>query len=217
VSATKLQFYFDFISPYAYLAWTQVRDLAARHGREVEPAPVLFAALLNANGQKGPAEIPDKRAYLFKDCFRTAHRLGVPFAPPPSHPFNPLVALRVASLELDGPTRAHVIDALFSAVWSGGPGAETSPIVAAVLSRAGLSGADLAAAATTQPAKDALRRTTDAALARGVFGVPTMVVDEELFWGFDSFANLEVVLDGNDPLRAEDVAAWQAVKPSATR
>ena len=213
----NLQFYFDFISPYAYLAWTQVRALAAKHGRTVEPTPVLFAALLNANGQKGPAEIPDKRAYLFKDCFRTAHRLGVPFAPPASHPFNPLAALRVASLELDAATRERVIDALFSAAWAGRDRVDNLAVVAHVLSGAGLPGVTLAAAANEQPAKDALRRATDAALAVGVFGVPTMIVDGELFWGFDSFANLEVVLAGKDPLRAEDVAAWHAVKPSATR
>ena len=94
-----LLFYFDFISPYAFLAWTQIRGIAARCEREVEPVPVLFAGLLNAHDQKGPAEIPAKRRYLFKDIARKAHRLGVAsVAPPPAHPFNPLLPLRIASL-----------------------------------------------------------------------------------------------------------------------
>jgi len=70
-----ITFYFDFLSPYAYIAWTQIQPLALRHGRRVEPAPVLLAGLLNAHGQKGPAEIPAKRAYVFKDVLRKAHRL----------------------------------------------------------------------------------------------------------------------------------------------
>ncbi len=90
-------FYFDFVSPYAYLASTQVHALAARVGREVELAPILFAGLLKAHETKGPAEIPAKRAYLAKDLQRKAHALAVPpLVWPPAHPFNPLVALRVA-------------------------------------------------------------------------------------------------------------------------
>src|ERR1700722_4526563 len=112
-----ITFYFDFISPYAYLAWTQVHALASRHDCEVVPKPILFAALLDANGQKGPAEIPNKRIYTFKDVVRSAARLGVPLAAPASHPFNPLLALRVASAELDARRRRALIDALFAATW----------------------------------------------------------------------------------------------------
>src|SRR5512140_3653821 len=98
---SAIRFCFDYVSPYAYLAWTQIHALAARHGREVTPVPVLFAALLDAAGTKGPAEIPAKRGYVFKDVLRSAHRLRVPLVPPPAHPFNPLLALRVSSLDLE--------------------------------------------------------------------------------------------------------------------
>ena len=104
-SASAVTYYFDYISPYAYLAWTQVHRVAAPHGRAVESVPVLFAALLDANGQKGPAEIPRKRVYLFKDVIRSAHSLGEPIAPPASHPFNPLLALRVTAADLPAPDR----------------------------------------------------------------------------------------------------------------
>src|SRR5580704_13383371 len=112
-----MSFYFDFISPYAYLAWTQIHAIASRHCCEVVPKPILFAALLDANGQKGPAEIPSKRIYTFKDVIRSAARLGVPLAAPASHPFNPLLALRVASAEIDVQRRRPLIDALFTATW----------------------------------------------------------------------------------------------------
>jgi 2-hydroxychromene-2-carboxylate isomerase len=87
---SALRFYFDFISPYAYLGWKQVHAFARTHALEVEVVPILFAALLNANETKGPAEIPAKRIFVFKDAYRKAHQLKVPFGPPPAHPFNPL-------------------------------------------------------------------------------------------------------------------------------
>src|SRR5215475_4422211 len=115
---TPWTFYFDFISPYAFLGWKQIRLLAARVSREVEPVPVLFAALLGAHGTKGPAEVPAKRAYLFRDVARKAYRAGIPgMRPPPAHPFHPLAALRAASLPVSADTRARIVDALFDAAW----------------------------------------------------------------------------------------------------
>src|SRR4051794_39152535 len=97
-----LAFYFDFISPYAFIAWTQVHAIAERNGATVVAIPVLFAGLLDAHGTKGPAETPAKRVYTFRDAYRKAPRAGLPpLRPPPSHPFNPLLALRVASLPMD--------------------------------------------------------------------------------------------------------------------
>jgi 2-hydroxychromene-2-carboxylate isomerase len=98
-ASSPLVFYFDFISPYAFLAWTQLPALAKRCRTTLEPVPVLFAGLLDAHGQKGPAEIPAKRRYLFKDIARKARRLGFPsISAPPAHPFNPLLSLRISYL-----------------------------------------------------------------------------------------------------------------------
>lgn len=205
-----LDFYFDFISPYAYLGWTQIHALAARHGREVHPIPALFAAMLKHSGTLGPAEIPAKRAYIFKDTLRTARTLGVPFSAPPSHPFNPLLALRVATAE---PTR-EVIDVLYRAIWAGGTGVETEGAVASAL---GERASELIAAANDPATKQKLRDATDAAIAAGVFGVPTIIVDGELFWGVDSFAHLERFLAGLDPITSDDVSTFTRVVPSADR
>jgi 2-hydroxychromene-2-carboxylate isomerase len=199
----RLLFHFDFISPFGYLAWTQLPGLAARHELEVIPIPTLFAALLAEGKTKGPAEIPAKRVYFFKDAFRTAHVLGVPFALPPSHPFNPLLGLRVASLPMAPAQRDAVITALYDATWAQGRGIETPERVVAALTAAGLPGEELVARAPE--AKETLRLATDDAIAHQVFGVPTMRVGEELFWGVDSFGHLERYLEGKDPLRGLDL------------
>jgi 2-hydroxychromene-2-carboxylate isomerase len=212
-----IRFCFDYISPYAYLAWTQIHAVAARHGAEVEPVPVLFAGLLEANGTKGPAEVPAKRAYVFKDCARTAHRLGVPLAPPPTHPFNPLAALRATSVDLPASDRRALVDALFAATWGGGAGVETPERVAAIASGIGLDGDALVAAAATPAIKDRLRRQTDEAIAAGAFGVPSMFVGGELFWGIDALPNLEQCMRGETPAALIDLGRWATLGASARR
>jgi 2-hydroxychromene-2-carboxylate isomerase len=215
--AAPIVFWFDFISPYAYIAWTQIHALAERHGREVQPVPILFAALLDANATKGPAEIPDKRVWVFKDTLRHAHRLGIPLAPPPSHPFNPLLALRVASLPMDSALRRRVIDALFAATWGGGPGVTDPEVVAGLVEAAGLPGADAIAQASSAEGKARVKDATAAAQAKRVFGVPSMFVDDELFWGFDSFVHVEQRLRGEDPITPELLQRYVSVRPSAQR
>lgn len=217
----RVRFLFDFISPYAYLGWTQIHALAERTGAEVEPVPVLFAALLNTHGQKGPAEIAPKRLYLFKDVLRRAHRFGVPLGMPPTHPFNPLLALRAASLPLPAPERRRFIDRLYAATWGGGAGVEGPEQVAAAAAEVGLDGQAIVREAQGPEAKERLRRQTDAALAAGAFGVPTMLAGDELFWGADALPDLEAYLRGEDPLQTGEGAAayarWAATGASAHR
>ena len=112
-----IRFYFDFVSPNAYLAWTQLPSLAARFEHAIEPVPVLFAALLEAHGQLGPAEIAPKIRWMTRNNLRKAALLGVELNPPAFHPFNPLLALRVSSLPLETSQRWVMVDALFRAVW----------------------------------------------------------------------------------------------------
>ncbi|MBJ6759488.1 DsbA family protein [Myxococcaceae bacterium JPH2] len=212
-----LRFYFDYISPYAYLAWTRMPALAARHGRALEPVPVLFAGMLNALGSIGPAEIPPKRVWVFKQTFRLAHDLGVPFAPPPAHPFNPLLALRVTAAVSEPEARARLISALYAATWGGGTGIETPEQVGAVIASVGLDAPALLAAARSDEVKERVRRDTEAALAAGAFGVPSVLADGELFWGQDSLGHLEQFLRGEDPLTAADLARWQHLPASASR
>ncbi len=203
--------YFDFISPYAFVAWKATR------GRGFTPVPILFAALLNANGQKGPAEIPSKRTYAFKDAYRKGAKLGLAVTPPPTHPFNPLLALRVASLSMPPEERERLVDALFEGAWGGAGGCESADQVLAAATRAGLDGAALLARASEPAAKDALRRATDDALAAGVFGVPSFRVDGEVFWGVDALPHLDDWLRGEDPVPADAASRWADLRASAQR
>lgn len=212
-----IRFYFDYISPYAYIAWTQIGALGARHSRRVEPIAVLFAALLNANGQKGPAEIPSKREYIFKDVLRKAHRLGVPFSMPPTHPFNPLLALRVTSLPMAPDLRLSIVDAFFKATWAGGEGVEDPVAVARLLRSKGLDGEGLVAEAAASETKARLRGQTEEALGLGAFGVPTIIAGGELFWGYDAFDVIDDHLGGRGPKEPELLERWANLKASANR
>ena len=200
MAGAPIRFLFDYISHNAYLAWTQIGVVAARAGREVEPEAVLFAGLLNAHGQLGPAEIPSKARWMMLDVARKARRLGVPIAPPASHPFPPLLALRVTHAAERGEPRRRLVDGLFRAVWAESVDVSDPAEVARIARAAGLDGEALVARAASDPVKRALRDATDAAVREGVFGVPAFLVDGELFWGFDDLAHLELFLAGRDPL-----------------
>jgi len=224
--AGPVRFLFDFISPYAYLAWTEIHPTARKHGREVEPVPVLLAALLDHNRHKGPAEIPSKRAYLIKDVMRTARRLRLPLGLPPAHPFNPLLALRLATLDLPHPDRIHLIGVLFRAVWGGRNagsvaqpkrGVETAEALRPVLEAEGFAADQLLARANAPETKTKLKQATDQAILDGAFGVPTMLVDGELFWGFDSLGHLSVFLEGKEMLDLDLLEAWASLPATANR
>jgi 2-hydroxychromene-2-carboxylate isomerase len=156
--------------------------------------------------------------WMARNNLRKAKLLGVALRPPAFHPFNPLLALRISSLDLDDAARARLVSGLFRAVWTDRRHASEPAVVAAIANEAGLDGAALVAAARTPEAKDRLRRQTADALSLGVFGVPTVRVDGELFFGYDDFDFLERFLAGNDPLDATEAAIWTGPqRPSAMR
>jgi 2-hydroxychromene-2-carboxylate isomerase len=172
----------------------------------IEPVPVLFAGLLDAHGTKGPAEVPARRTNLIRDVARKAQRLGVPIDVPFAHPFNPLLALRVASLP--GIDQKQVIDALYRAAWVERRDITDPAVVSALV------GESLVARAAE--AKPALRAQTDEAIARGVFGVPTLAIADELFWGTDALPDLVRYLDGSR-VPAEWLARWESLPAAAVR
>ena len=210
-----LCFHFDFISPYSYLAWHRLLTFAPAHGLIVAPRPTVFAGLLNEHGHKGPGEIEPKRAYMFKDCMRGAALLGVPFEPPATHPFNPLPSLRATLLDTDHDTRSELITRLYAATWAESRDIGSPEVVAAICDEVGVR--DALARIQEPSVKKRLLDLGREAIAQGVFGVPTMLVDGELFWGTDSFQHLERFLRGEDPIQPGDAALWAAVQPSAKR
>lgn len=215
---STIRFYFDYVSPNAYLAWNQLPTVAERHGFAIEPVPVLFAGVLEAHGQLGPAEMPAKIRWMFKNNLRKAALLSVAMNPPAFHPFNPLLALRVSSVPLETTERWALIGALFQAVWVRGLHLSDAVVVEQLADEIGLTGAALVSEAQQSKCKARLREQTDDAIARGVFGVPTTEVGNELFWGYDDFPHLELFLAGKDPLDATEWQKWSAApQPSAVR
>jgi len=215
----SLRFYFDYISTNAYLAWLQMPTLARRYGLLVEPVPVLFAGLLEAHGTTGPAETPAKSIWMFKNNLRKAALLGVPLNSPAYHPFNPLLALRATTAARDADECDAFVTRLFEAVWVRGEHVSEPVVVEQAARDVGLDGAAIVAAAASADVKAALRQQTDDAIARGVFGVPSMEANGEIFWGYDDLPYLELFLAGDDPLA---ITAWgradvQAPRPSAMR
>ena len=216
-SAARVDFYFDYLSPYAYFAALRLPELCARHGAELVYRPVLFAGLLNHWGQLGPAEIPAKALYTFRDAARWAALEGWPFRAPRFHPFVPLTALRLSLRSVAADEQARVVEALFRHGWGDGGDLGDAEALGAALDRAGLDAAPLLERARTEAAKAALRTETDAAIARGVFGIPTMVTSGELLWGYDRLPHLELILDGRDPLAGRDLAPLASSGRAADR
>lgn len=181
----RATWYFDVISPFAYLHLKRLHELPA--ALEVEYAPMLFAGLLKHWEHKGPAEIPSKRVYTYRYMTWLAQRLRIPFKMPLSHPFNSLYALRL--LVGAGSSPANVA-AAFDMIWQEGRDLQNSMEIAELGRRLGLE--DTPAVLADEQVKLRLKENTDRAISKGVFGVPTFLVGETLFWGQDS---MEMMLD----------------------
>jgi 2-hydroxychromene-2-carboxylate isomerase len=215
--AGAIEFWFDVISPYAYLAWTQIHVLAQRHDRSVLYRPVLFAALLNHWGQLGPAEVEPKRIHAFKQVIRRANRLGVPIALPFAHPFNPLTPLRVTALDLPASEQRQVIDAIFRAIWVEARDVTQAQSLVSALDSHGMDGQALVSASMLADNKARLLANKDEAIARGFFGVPTVVVDGEVFFGADDLPFVDEFLAGRESLTPEMMHAIEQLPISAMR
>lgn len=183
-NAKIVTFYFDPVSPYAWLAANCLHRLEAA-GAQIVFQPVLFAGLLNAHGNIGPAEIPAKRAYIFRDVMREAAGAGLGFKGPPGHPFNPLLALRMClSLTRQDERRRFAI-AVMNACWVDGEDVSDIAVLLKLATACGLSAPVMQSAAQQAAIKMALAADTEKAILDGVFGVPTFRIGSELFWGSD--------------------------------
>lgn len=177
----RVDWYFDFVSPYSCIALHRLREIPA----DVACKPVLFAGLLKHWGQVGPAEIPVKRRWTYRWCHWWAAELGIAFRFPAAHPFNPLAHLRLA---LACGSRLEAVKRIFDSIWMSGANANDPERFAALCRELGVDESELSAK------KDELRKNTEEAVARGVFGVPSFVVDGEVFWGADSIGFLNAFL-----------------------
>lgn len=208
-----IAFYLDFISPYAYLAFEHLPEALKGLSYRVDYRPVLFAGLLKHHGQLGPAEIPPKRDWTYRQVLWTAHSLGIPMQLPASHPFNPLALLRLAlACGEDGLANRYVCETIFRHAWRGGADAADADRVRAL-------------AETLQPKRDPasdavkaqLKANTEDAIARGLFGVPTCVVDDRQFWGADALPMLRAYLENHPWFSGGDWESAKALPSGITR
>jgi 2-hydroxychromene-2-carboxylate isomerase len=206
VSKRYVDFFFDYLSPYAYFAWRRIPKFCKAHHSELRIHPVVFGKLLDHWGQLGPAEIAPKRQWLAKYCHRYAHQHGFAFNGPKYHPFNPLPALRLSLREVSGIDQEKVISAIFEAGWSQGKDIGDPRELISILDSIDVDGIALFEQINEPAVKASLKQETDRAIELGVFGVPTMIIDEQLFWGNDQFDHMSLYIEGNDPIDAVKVA-----------
>jgi len=204
----KAIWYFDFVSPFAYIGLHRLKELPP--DLSIEYRPVLFAGLLNHWGQKGPAELAPKRRYTYRWCHWWASHLGIPFRFPAAHPFNPLHHLRLAIACGSTPESVRRI---FDSIWTTGDDASDQGKFAALCAELGVTPNALAA----PKVKDALKKSTEAAAQTGVFGVPTIEVDGELFWGADSVEFLRAFLADPATLRNAEMLRLDGLPVAAAR
>jgi 2-hydroxychromene-2-carboxylate isomerase len=200
--------WFDFVSPYSYLALCRLAELPADVALEYRP--VLFAGLLGHWGMKGPAELAPKRRYTYRATQWTAQKMGVPFRYPAGHPFNPLPWLRLA---IAAGTTAQAVRRIFESLWTTGEDPADAARFSALAKELGVDEAKLAA----PKVKETLRRNTEEAAARGVFGVPTFEADGELFWGADSIGWLAAFLADPSFVRNPEIERLDRLPVSAAR
>lgn len=183
----SLDFYFDFGSPAAYLAYTQLPSICAETGASVNWQPMLLGGVFQATGNSSPAAVPAKGKYMFGDLQRFAARYGVPFKHNPHFPINTLMLMRGAvGLQMRKDERfAAYVKAVFEAIWVDGKNLNDLAETGAVLHAAGFDAAAMLALVSQQDVKDRLKVLTQRAVERGIFGAPTVFVGQTMFWGQD--------------------------------
>ena len=200
--------YFDFISPFAYICLHRLKELP--QDVAIAYKPVMFAGILNHWGQKGPAELPTKRRYTYRWSQWWAQSLGLPLRYPAAHPFNPLHHLRLA---IACGSQPDAVRRIFDAIWT--TGADMTDAAAFAKLREDLEVP--VQRLEDAEVKDLLRKNTEEAIRRGVFGVPTFEVEGELFWGADSIEYLKDFLANPAVIRSEEVRRLDGLPVSAAR
>ena len=195
--ARTLEFYYDYGSPYSYLADTQVEIIARRAGAALVRKPMLLGGVFKATGNASPMTVELKSKWSAFDMPMWARHYGVPFRPNPFFPINTLALMRgAAAAEIDG-VFARYHPAIYKAMWVDGVNLNDIGEVAKVLKAAGLDAAKIGNRIQDQDVKDRLKATTDEAVARGVFGAPTSFVGDMMFFGNDRLPFVEMALKGD--------------------
>jgi len=190
----RLEYFFDYVSPFAYLADTQLPALAERTGAEIVYRPFFLGGVMNAAKNSPPISVPNKGQYLMVDLRRWTARYGVELNPNPNFPLNTLNAMRVSVAALGDANFPKLHRALFRGSWVEGKNLADEAVLSSILGEAGLDAAAILARSKEAAVKDTLRRNGEEAVERGAFGAPTFFVGEEMFWGNDRLDFVEEAL-----------------------
>jgi 2-hydroxychromene-2-carboxylate isomerase len=193
----NIKLYFDFLSPFSYFAWLNLKKITQIQEVEVSFHPVLMGRLFSHHEFPGPGEIPAKRDYELKKCFRYAHKNNLKFNPPNIFPFNPLAIIRMATIHASGESQTQVISEIFDLIWGEGNILEDPELIEKLLVTRGVN-KDVIEKSFERQAKVELKTNIKDALERNIFGVPSFAVDNEFFWGNDSIDDLCNFLNNND-------------------
>jgi 2-hydroxychromene-2-carboxylate isomerase len=182
-----VEFYFDFGSPASYLAWTQLPAIAAQYDAQLVYRPVLLGGIHKATNNASPAAIPAKGAWMQIDLARFARRYGVQFQHNPYFPINTLMLMRGATgtQMQDEALFLRYVDTVYRAMWEQPRNMADPATIGEVLATGGLDASMMLQLTQSQDVKEKLKRDTEAAVARGLFGAPTMFVGDEMFFGQD--------------------------------
>ena len=191
--AEPIEFWFDFSSPYSFLASERIDDLAAKHGRQVKWRPMMLGAAFKASGLPLLLSVPLKGEYSKRDLQRSARFLGIPYKFPPAFPVTTLAAAR-GYYWLHGQDCAKAREfahAVFRAYWVEGRDVGELSIVLEIADALGIDREAFAAAIATPEIKERVKQETEAAIAKGMFGAPYFIVDGEPFWGVDRLPQID--------------------------
>ncbi len=199
--ASTIDFYFEFSSPYGYLASTRIEALAAETGRPLRWHPILLGPMFKAMGSAPLTNIPLKGEYALRDFRRSAMLAGIPYAQPEPFPIATVAAARAAVYALrQCPDQAPaLIKALYRAYFVDGRRIDQPEVVLEVAAESGLDAAEVEAGIGSDAIKAALKAEVEDAMARGVFGSPFVIVDDEPFWGFDRLDHVRQWLSSRHP------------------
>ena len=186
-------FYFDFVSPYSFLAHKQIRKIEKREGIKIRYKPVLVGGLHNLHGIKAPAFIPAKAKHMIRDCKLIAAKNGVKFKFNSYFPIRSLNLMRGVFVAEEDNIKGYYIDSIFNTIWQDGLNMNDQVIIEKVLKNLNVNPKTFILRSTSSLVKDSLRKKTNEAYEKGIFGAPSFLVNNKIFWGQDriEFALME--------------------------
>ena len=212
-----IKFYFDPISPYAWLGWKNYQLIKKINDIDTEVIPVLFAGLLNFHKNIGPAEIPAKKVAIFSDVIRKSELSGHKFKGPPTHPFNPLKPLRICLAISNMEKRILYTDLLLTGIWENGEGPTSEDFLKKIIKKCGENPEEILKLSQDQKIKNKFKEDNEYYAKNSIFGVPTFQIDSHIFWGADQIPIIEKYLNGQLDLKEEVVKEFLSRPSSASR